>query len=101
VEGKMRKLLLLLALAMQFGLARPTIDDVVDQARIGMRRKVPAVARPMQVAEVAAPYWSPAAAAAGTLILLTALAMAMTSLLVEIGFDWRRPRRIRLRLTLA
>lgn len=91
------RLFLLFALALCPLFAAPTIDDVVDQARQSLRRKSPPTARPLRTADVPAPHWSPAAAAAGTLILLTATAMAFTSLLLELGFPWRPVRRVRIR----
>jgi hypothetical protein len=98
----MKFLLLAFALGSIFGASQPTIDDIVDNARISARRKSPAAPRPLAVAEVSAAHWNPAAAAAGTVILLTAVTMAGTSLLLQLGVSWRhRPRRVRIRVKLA
>lgn len=95
----MRTLLALwLVLAAAAGPAT-TIDDVVDASRQMLRRRSPPVDRAVQVADVPAASWSPAVAAAGTLILLTAVTMAFTALLLEWGVDWRRKTRVRIRWT--
>ena len=93
-------LLLLLAPVWVLAAAQPTFDDMMDAARQQMRRsaKRPPAAQREHVAELPQAQWSVPLALAGTVVLATAVLMALTSLLVELGVGWRRPKRVRIRL---
>lgn len=96
------RLLLLLVLVFAPVCAAPqaTIDDLLESAREKMKAS-PKGSVPLEVQRVAvvpAPAWSAPLAMAGTIVLLTALLMALTSFVLEMGVGWRRPKQIRIRL---
>lgn len=94
-------LLLVLLLAPVCAGPQATIDDLLESAKQKMKTSPRGLA-PLEVQRVAvvpAPAWSAPLAMAGTIVLLTALVMALTSFVLEMGVGWRRPKQIRLRLS--
>jgi hypothetical protein len=77
---------------------QPTIDDLLDSARFKMRAAAKGQHEPTQTPALPSAEWSLPLALAGTTVLLTAVLMAFTSLLAEIGIGLRRPKQVRIRL---
>ena len=92
--------LLLFAPVLTLAGGQATFDDLLDSARQQMRKspRRPPPAELQQVVELPRAQWTAPLAIAGTVVLLTSVLMALTSLLAELGIGWRRPKQVRIRL---